>query len=974
MTAKKDDHNRPGAAAPQKAPGSPLEQGFAEEALRKQSEWLAITLASIGDGVISTDAAGCVTFMNKVAEGLTGWSHEEALARPLPEIFEIVNEQTLQPVDNPALRALKEGTIVGLANHTILISRDGTRRPIDDSAAPMRDERQQPVGAVLVFRDVTERKQAEEDRARLAAIVDSSEDAIISKTLDGVIRSWNTGAARVFGYTAKEAIGQPITLIIPPERFDEERGILEKLRRGERVEWFETIRVAKDGRRLDISLTISPIRDHDGRVIGTSKIARDITERKRAEDALRESRARLDYAVRLSGVGFWYCDLPFFELNWDARVHEHFWFPADARVTIEMFYGRLHPDDREPTRQAIETSIRERKPYDVDYRTVDPESGAIKWLRALGGAAYAADGSPVRFDGVTLDVTDRKLDEIRLAHALQREREQGRMLRLLPEAAQTIHSSGSLDSVLRVIAEEARRILRTQYAASSLTHGDDFAQSITSVAATQKLEPGLAEAFASVGAACSPEVCQTNRPLRLTGAELGERPGLHQSVQGGDRSPPLRGWLAAPFVNRRGKNLGLIQVANKAEGDFTEIDEAALVQLAHIASVAIENARLYGELREQDRRKDEFLALLAHELRNPLAPLRNGLQVMRLAEHDPEALTQAREMMERQLGHMVRLVDDLLDVSRISRNKMELRRSRVLLADVVSGAVETSRPAIEAAGHELTITLPAQPVYLDADLTRLAQVFGNLLSNSAKYTERGGRIWLTASRQGDQVSVLIQDTGIGIPAYALPNIFDMFSQVDRSIERSTGGLGIGLALVKGLVEMHGGTVEASSPGQGKGSTFIVKLPVFEDPVEKAATTPSGDDARAAGPRRRILVVDDNQDSAVSMAMMLKLLGNDVRSAHDGLEAIAAAEAFRPQVILMDVGMPRLNGYDATRRIRELPWGQSTIIIALTGWGQEVDRAQSKEVGCDAHLVKPVHLPDLERLLAELTAKRDKSRV
>jgi PAS domain S-box-containing protein len=587
-----------------------------------------------------------------VAEALTGWPQAEALGRPLPDVFHVVNERTRQPVENPALRALREGTIVGLANHTVLIARDGTERPVEDSAAPMRGESGALLGAVLVFRDVTERKRTEEARARLAAIIESSEDAIVSKTLDGVIQSWNAGAERLFGYTAEEAVGRPITLIIPPERLDEEIAILDRLRRGERVEHFETVRVAKDGRRLDISLTVSPLRDAEGRVIGASKVARNITERKRAEEALREA----------------------------------------------------------------------------------------------------------------------------------------------------------------------------------------------------------------------------------------------------------------------------------------------------------------------DRRKDEFLALLAHELRNPLAPLRNGLQVMRLAAGDPNAVAQARGMMERQLGHLVRLVDDLLDVSRISRNKMELRRSRVLLADVVSSAVETARPLIDAGAHTLTVSLPPEPVFLDADLTRLAQVFGNLLTNSAKYTRPGGHIWLTAERRGEDLFVSVRDNGIGIPAESLRSIFDMFSQVDRGIERSTGGLGIGLALVKGLVEMHGGTVTAESAGVGKGSTFTVRLPALESRPQRRAEDSGQGGPAAEGAGRRVLVVDDNRDSATSMAMMLRLMGNEVRTAHDGVEAVEVAEEFRPQVILMDVGMPRLNGYQATRRIRGQPWGRSVRIIALTGWGQEGDKLQSKEAGCDGHLVKPVNLPDLERLL------------
>jgi PAS domain S-box-containing protein len=371
------------------------------------------------------------------------------------------------------------------------------------------------------------------------------------------------------------------------------------------------------------------------------------------------------------------------------------------------------------------------------------------------------------------------------------------------------------------------------------------------------------------------------------------------------------------------------------------------------------------DLAQADRSKDEFLAMLAHELRNPLAPLRNASELLQSPDVSAGERTQAQGILARQIENMSRMIDDLLDVSRISRNKMEVRRRRVLLADVVSNAVETVRPAIEAAGHELTVSLPEEPVRLNGDLTRLAQVFGNLLSNSARYTEPGGRIGLSATREGDTVTVQVRDTGIGIPAEFLPNLFDMFSQVDRSIERSTGGLGIGLALVKGVVEMHGGTVEAASDGHGKGSTFTVRLPAPEADAE-ARETPPGQAMRLLGSKRRVLVVDDNRDSATSMAMMLELIGYEVRTAHDGVEAVDAAGQFRPQVVLMDVGMPRLNGYDATRRIREQPWGEGMVIIALTGWGQEVDRARSKEAGCDGHLVKPVNLPDLERLLNELT--------
>jgi CheY-like chemotaxis protein len=331
--------------------------------------------------------------------------------------------------------------------------------------------------------------------------------------------------------------------------------------------------------------------------------------------------------------------------------------------------------------------------------------------------------------------------------------------------------------------------------------------------------------------------------------------------------------------------------------------------------------------------------------------------------------------MERQLQQMVRLVDDLLDVSRISRNKLELRKEWVELAAVVQRAVETSRPLIEAAAHQLTVSLPPEPILLDADPVRLAQAFSNLLNNAAKYSERAGRIWLTAELASGgrepprEVVVRVRDTGVGIPADKLPHVFEMFMQVERSLERSQGGLGIGLTLVQRLVQMHEGSVEAHSDGPGKGSEFIVRLPVVIVPKPQGVQERGGNGESArARVRRRILVVDDNRDSADSLAMMLKLLGHDVATAHDGLAAVERVRAFQPDVALLDLGMPKLNGYDAARRIRQQPWGQGLVLIALTGWGQEEDMQRSQEAGFDYHLVKPVELAALEKLLAGLESE------
>jgi len=380
-----------------------------------------------------------------------------------------------------------------------------------------------------------------------------------------------------------------------------------------------------------------------------------------------------------------------------------------------------------------------------------------------------------------------------------------------------------------------------------------------------------------------------------------------------------------------------------------------------------ERERLVGQLREQDRRKDEFLATLAHELRNPLAPIRNGLQVIRLAGANG-TVEQARIMMDRQLTQLVRLVDDLLDVSRITRGKLELRTERADMKAVIDAAVETARPLIEQAGHELAVVVPDEPTFVDGDTTRLAQVVSNLLTNSAKYTHRGGHVRLSVGRDGETAVVAVKDDGIGIPPAMLCRVFEMFTQVDRTLEKTTGGLGIGLSLVKGLVEMHGGTIEARSEGEGRGSEFVVRLPV----ATSGAGEPDRTDGEAQGVepfvRRRILVVDDNLDSADSLGHLLELLGNEVRTANDGAAGIVAPEAFRPDVVLMDIGMPKMNGYEACRHIRGKAWGRELVLVALTGWGQQEDRQKSHDAGFDTHMVKPVDLAALEKLLANLKAE------
>ena len=377
-----------------------------------------------------------------------------------------------------------------------------------------------------------------------------------------------------------------------------------------------------------------------------------------------------------------------------------------------------------------------------------------------------------------------------------------------------------------------------------------------------------------------------------------------------------------------------------------------------------ERERLLAQLRDADRRKDEFLATLAHELRNPLAPLRNGLQVIRLAGANG-TVERARSMMDRQLTQLVRLVDDLMDMSRVTSGKLELRKARVELRAVIDAAVETSQPSIEQAGHELTVVAPDEPIFVDADAARLAQVVSNLLNNSAKYTHRGGHVRLTAWREDGMAVVSVKDDGIGIPPTMLGRVFEMFTQVDRALEKTTGGLGIGLSLVKGLLEMHGGTIEVTSDGEGLGSEFVVRLPVAMAVVAEADRSNGQTSEIVPSALRRILVVDDNVDAADSLGELLEMLGNEVCTANDGEAGVAVAAQFRPDVVLMDIGMPKLNGYEAARRIRQQPWGRGMVLVALTGWGQEEDRKKSGDAGFDHHLVKPVDIDALMKLMSSL---------
>jgi signal transduction histidine kinase len=436
------------------------------------------------------------------------------------------------------------------------------------------------------------------------------------------------------------------------------------------------------------------------------------------------------------------------------------------------------------------------------------------------------------------------------------------------------------------------------------------------------------------------------------------------------RSLGLRSYMCVPLKGR-GKVLGIMTFAqSESERHYTPADLEFAEELARRAAVAIDNAKLYAELKAADRRKDEFLATLAHELRNPLAPIRNALQILKMPRVDAATAQQVREVMERQVDQLVRLVDDLLDVSRVMRGKIELRKEPIELASVIARGVETAMPLIEVQGHELSVSVPPESLMLDADPVRMAQVIGNLLTNAAKYTESNGRIWLSAERDDGSVWLRIRDNGIGISPDMLPHVFDLFVQLDEAAARSQGGLGIGLTLVKNLIEMHGGTVEARSDGLGQGSQFVLRLPLCS--IQPRIDSDDNFDSRQVDGvpcGHKLLVVDDNEDAANSLALLLRLKGHHVEVAHHGPAALEIAEGYRPEMIFLDIGMPGMDGYEVARRLRQHPELKNIVLAALTGWGQQEDRRRSSEAGFDHHLVKPPELELVDSLLSGLGQRK-----
>jgi PAS domain S-box-containing protein len=870
-----------------------------ERAADEQREWFRVTLASIGDAVITTDTQGLITFANTVARDLTGWGESEAVGKPLSTVFRIIHEDGRHAIENPVTHVLREGRVVGLGNHTLLVDKNGNERPIDDSAAPIKDATGAICGVVLIFRDVTEQRKADrklrDSEEELSDFFDNATIGLHFVGADGIILRVNRAELELLGYEREEYVGHHIAEFHADQ--DVIGDILRRLQAGEKLQDYPAQMRCKDGSLRDV-LIHSSVRWENGKFLHTRCFTRDVTEQKRAQQDMRRLEQRNSAILESITDAFWSVDRDWIFVYVNHKAEEllsrsresllgkHLWTEYAAAVGTEF---------EQHYRRAMQENV--TIAFEAFYGPHD------RWYEVH--AYPSPDGLSVYFR----DASERRRAET----ALRESEEKFRLLAdTIPQLCWMARPDGYIFWYNRGWHD---------YTGKTAAEMEGWGwQSVHDPATLPTVLVAWKNSIASG------EPFEMVFPLR--GADGKFRPFL-------TRVNPLR------------DSEGHILYWFGTNTDVSEIKE------------------MEASLRLADQRKDEFLATLAHELRNPLAPIRNSLVILSQPNVDAETIMHTREMMERQVQLLIRLVDDLLDVSRVMRGKIELRKEHVQLSLVIARAVETVKPVIDALGHQLLVTLPSDPLFVDADPVRLAQVVGNLLTNAAKYTEPNGRIALIAAREGHNAVLRLQDTGIGIDSDMLPRIFELFVQADHAATRSQGGLGIGLTLVKNLVEMHGGSVEAHSDGLGTGSQFVIRLPLSVQQSEE--TTPTTETPapalRASG--HRLLVVDDNRDAANSLAMLLRMQGYEVRVAHGGAEALAITKTYTPEMIFLDIGMPGMDGYEVARKLRAQPGLGSVVIAALTGWGQEEDRRRTTEAGFNYHLVKPPEPKVVQQLLSTL---------
>ncbi len=835
-------------------------------------------------------------FVNKPFAARFGLQPADILGRTIPEVLGTAAFDRIRPHVEAALAGQRvefeaDVPYEGLGTLAMRVAYE-----------PEWDASGRVVGFVAAVQNITDRKRAEAQLAasqrRLQALFDTSLDAFLLADDEANYVDANPAACALLGYDRDELLQRGVFDITPAS--NGEMG---------RAAWKAFIRDGQQSgeyavRRKDGSTAVVEYRAVANVVPGLHlSVVRDVSERKRAGEVLRESEERLRTLSDNLPLGAVY------QVAGDAEGRRQFLYisagierligvsPAEVMADAMALYGLIHEEDRHRVQLAEQIALRDHTPFDCEFR-MRTRSEEVLWVQARSAPRTLPSGGMV-WEGIVMDTTARK----RAEEALFQERE------LLSTIIDRI-------PVMLTVYEPDAKVLRLNPA---------FERTL-GWSSNDAADVSLMER-------CYPDPAYRERVRQFM-----------QSCR--------EGWMDIRMRTRDGRDL---------ETSWANVRLSSGTQVG-IGIDITDRKRYEQSLQDADRRKDEFLAMLGHELRNPLAPIRNAAQVIRLLSPSDPNVRRSTEVIERQVEHMSRLVEDLLDVSRITRGKITLQKEPVELAAVLARAVETARPLIDARRHRLTVTLPSTVLRVNADPTRLAQVVANLLTNAAKYTEEGGHITLGVESDADTATIRVRDTGVGIPREMLSRVFELFTQVERSLARSEGGLGIGLTLVKNLVELHGGTVEAHSDGPGRGSEFVVRLPVLSLP--HAANAGEGERTRSlAVPSRRILVVDDNVDAAQSLAMLLQVSGHEVRTAHDGPTALQLAQTWPPQAVLLDIGLPRMDGYEVARRLRQQPAMENALLVALTGYGQEEDRRRALEAGFNAHLVKPADADELRHLLA-----------
>jgi PAS domain S-box-containing protein len=830
----------------------------------------------------------------------------------------------------------------------------------------------------------------------LSALIDSADDAIISKTLDGIITSWNQGAERIFGFTAEEAIGKSITIIIPPDHLDEEPRILARLRNGERIEHYETIRMRNDGKRLDISLTVSPIKGPDGQVIGASKIARDVSEQKQARRALDAATQRLKLALAASHLGDWSWDAETDLVSLSETTARILSLPAGQQFTRKEMSKLIWTDDRDGTIAAVENAMASHTDYEIEYR-IKRGDNSEAWILSRGRGIYAADGRILGMLGFVQDISQSKATEETL-------REQADALRTLHEVGQLISAELDLHKTVQAVTDAATEITGARF-------GSFFYNVLNEEGASYMLYTLAGVPLEAFEHFPMPRATDLFGPtfrgegvVRIAEVKKDPRYGKNSPYYGMPEGHlPVTSYLAVPVVSRSGEVLGGLFFGHPDPNVFTERDETVVAGLASQAAVAMDNARLYEtakraraeaenaaaenerlyrQAEESNRLKDEFLATISHELRTPLSAILGWARMLRMGQLSDENSTKALETIERNARAQAQLVDDLLDVSRIITGKLRMDVQPADPNAFIDAAVEAVRPAADAKGVRVTTVIDTGQVAIPGDPVRLQQVVWNLLSNAIKFTPRGGRVQIRSQRVNSHLEIIVSDTGQGISADFLPHVFDRFRQADQKTSRQHGGMGLGLAIVRHLVELHGGTVRANSDGEGHGSTFTVMLPITPvyhvdesggrvHPAARDLLRPIDDCAdRLDG--LRILVVDDEADTRDLLKQGLEYCGAKVRVVGTANEALELLISTSPDVLISDIGMPVVDGYDLIKQVRGLPpdRGGRVPAIALTAYTRTEDRLQSLRAGYDMHVPKPVELAELVAVAATVVRRKN----